>query len=672
MSSTQDLHPGQLIRAVQALRALAQELSTLAHSADDPDAFLRTFLDRIIERFGASCGAVWQRSAADTWQLRQGLQLEQYLSDDELLAQRAVLNAAQSSPTPLVIPPGNVAELENPGSYVLVVSSVPLKAGGHAAIQLFFTPDRPAAVYQSVARFLHDVSQVVAECLDRHAAVRDAAHQSAVAQLHEFARQVHQSLDLRAVCYAIANEGRRLVGCDRLSLAVPRRGDYRLEAISGQDEFDHRSEAVRTLERLAQVVGRVREPLWYNGDATKLPPQIQQAVRECADVSGCCSVAVVPLVAETSDASDQDAQARSQHRAVPPLVGMLILEQFTRPRTMDEARGRLQAVSEQATLALRNALEHRSLFLMPLWKWIGGSAVMQRTRRWPCWALIVAGLAMATMLLALIPGDFALEGRGTLEPVVRQDVFTAVPGVVQVVYADHGQQVRQGQPLLELRNVDLEVEQARLHGELSSTAERLASVRTSLLNRQPLTDVERTRLAGEEAQLRQKLASLQLQIDLFKLRLAQLEVVSPINGEVISWDVRKSLTNRPVQPGQLLLTVARTDAQWELLVDMPENRMGHVLAAWNESGGKPLEVTFMLASEPGTTYRGQLLEVHDRAKEDPVEGSTVRLRVRFDQSILNQPRAGAAATVKVHCGRRSLGYVWLHDVWEFIESRVLF
>jgi hypothetical protein len=401
MSSTQEFHPGQLLRAVQALQALAQELRAMAQAADDPDAFLRTFLERITEQFGALCGAVWQRSSTDIWQLRQGLELEQYLSDDELLAQPDILDAAHAKPAPVVVPYSRAGEPAGRNTFILVISHVALNTGGHVAVQLFFRPDRGTAVYHNVARFLQDVSQTVADCFARHAAVRDEAQRNAVAHLHEFTRHVHQSLDLRTVCYAIVNEGRRLVGCDRLSLAVMHRGRFCLEAISGQDEFDRRSEAVRSLEALANVVGKVREPLWYNGDAAK----IQQAVRECADVSGCCSVAVVPLVAESADAAEQHAQSRSQ-QLPPPLVGMLILEQFTRPRTMDEARGRLEAVSDQATLALRNALEHRSLFLMPLWKWIGGSAVVQKTGHWPRWALIASGLALETVFKCLfrVPG----------------------------------------------------------------------------------------------------------------------------------------------------------------------------------------------------------------------------------------------------------------------------
>ena len=36
------------------------------------------------------------------------------------------------------------------------------------------------------------------------------------------------------------------------------------------------------------------------------------------------------------------------------------------------------------------------------------------------------------------------------------------------------------------------------------------------------------------------------------------------------------------------------------------------------------------------------------------------------------PARAPTVTAKVYCGRRPLGYVLLHDVIEFIQSRVLF
>jgi hypothetical protein len=50
----------------------------------------------------------------------------------------------------------------------------------------------------------------------------------------------------------------------------------------------------------------------------------------------------------------------------------------------------------------------------------------------------------------------------------------------------------------------------------------------------------------------------------------------------------------------------------------------------------------------------------------------VRLLVDIDKNDLTDPRPDATATAKVHCGRRSIGYVWLHDLFEWFQTRVLF
>jgi hypothetical protein len=59
---------------------------------------------------------------------------------------------------------------------------------------------------------------------------------------------------------------------------------------------------------------------------------------------------------------------------------------------------------------------------------------------------------------------------------------------------------------------------------------------------------------------------------------------------------------------------------------------------------------------------------------DKTTGSTVLVTLTFDRAAIRpeQLRPGATVTAKIHCGRRSLGYVWLHELWETIQSRVLF
>ena len=79
-------------------------------------------------------------------------------------------------------------------------------------------------------------------------------------QLEDFTRTVHVSLDPREAAYTIANEGRRLVECDRVSVAIRKGRKCYIEAVSGQDLFDKRSNTIRLLGKLATAVVASGDP----------------------------------------------------------------------------------------------------------------------------------------------------------------------------------------------------------------------------------------------------------------------------------------------------------------------------------------------------------------------------------------------------------------------------
>ena len=91
-----------------------------------------------------------------------------------------------------------------------------------------------------------------------------------------------------------------------------------------------------------------------------------------------------------------------------------------------------------------------------------------------------------------------------------------------------------------------------------------------------------------------------------------------------------------------------------------------------------LEVTYILATEPGTRHKGRVAEIHRSAEVRGDEGNTVLIKVAIDKAEMKQLREqqklrpGAAVTAKVYCGRRPLGYVLLHDLISFVQSRILF
>src|SRR5262249_58345059 len=92
-------------------------------------------------------------------------------------------------------------------------------------------------------------------------------------QREAFARQIHNSLNPTEVAYLIANESRRLIECDRVSVALRTSGRTRVEAISGADVVEKRSNLVQLMRKLFDAVLKWGEKLVYNGtkDDT-LPP----------------------------------------------------------------------------------------------------------------------------------------------------------------------------------------------------------------------------------------------------------------------------------------------------------------------------------------------------------------------------------------------------------------
>ena len=42
--------------------------------------------------------------------------------------------------------------------------------------------------------------------------------------------------------------------------------------------------------------------------------------------------------------------------------------------------------------------------------------------------------------------------------------------------------------------------------------------------------------------------------------------------------------------------------------------------------------------------------------------------VEFDKQQVPALRPGGTADAKIHCGRRALGYVWLADLYHYIQS----
>ena len=221
-------------------------------------------------------------------------------------------------------------------------------------------------------------------------------------QADSFARATHESLDLKETAYIVANEGRRLIGCDRVSVAINKGRNCKVQAISGQDTIENRSNIVTALNNLATRVVAAGEPLWHDGATEDLPPQIEEALEDYVDQSYGRNIAVLPLrEPERRLGVDNESGAAGEidrdnaHRG--EVIGALIVEQIESDIPEDVFRARCDLVYEHGTRAIANSRAHSNLFLMPLWRALGRATWVLRARTLPK-TIGIVGLLLAVVL----------------------------------------------------------------------------------------------------------------------------------------------------------------------------------------------------------------------------------------------------------------------------------
>ena len=677
MSSYEQPVDAQLIEQTKRqIQSLVAEIAQLTKQNVAPAEFYGEFLGRVVSALAAIGGAVWTTGEDGRLTLQYQINLQQtnLREDEEKQARHGrLLYKAMASGEGVLVPPhsgfGDEDEAANPTDFLLVIGPLRTDLEMVGLIEIFQRSEAAPNVQQGYLRFLLQMCELAGDFLKSHQLRHYSDRQVLWARLEDFTRSVHASLEPIQTAYTIANEGRRLIECDRVSVAIRRGNHCTIEAVSGQDVFDKRSNTVRLLGRLATAVVATGDPVWYAGDTRDLAPQVEDAVQEYVDEAHSKMIAVLPL---GRPKPDQEIELDEREDSELP-IGALIIEQIEDNRVAPALSQRVEVVCRHSSTAMANAMEHQSLFLMPVWRLIGKSRFLVKARTLP--KTISISIAVLLVLVALVvwPANFDLHSKGTIEPVDRCDVFAGVDGVVYDIRVEHGKWVHKGDVLMKLRNTDLEVAKTDIDGQRIQARERVFAVQHVLSSERQLRPEERNRLYGELAEAKEKLLSLDIQAKLYEQKLQELEIKSPIDGQVVTWDLENRLLHRPVQRGQALLRVANPKGDWQLELHMAEDRMGYVGRAQLEIA-EELPVTYILATEPGTTRKGTVKEVEQSAEVRGEEGNTVMIKVTIDKNEIDAAnlRPGATVTAKVYCGRRCIGYVWFHDLVAFIQSRVLF
>jgi hypothetical protein len=685
MSSQQSSVNSETIEQTkQQIRSLVSEISQLSKSDLTAEEYYGAFLQRIVQALAAGGGAIWIAGEGRRLQLTYQINIAETLLDptsEGASRHSRLLNYAMQTGEGHLIPPLSGASDEraggNPTEHLLVIS--PLRSDGvvEGLVEIFQRPDSPPATQRGYLRFLDQMAELAGEWLKTQKLRQFSDRHSLWAQADHFSRLVHDSLDLRETAYAVANEGRRLIGCDRVSVAMLKGRKCLVEAVSGQDTMEARSNVVALLGKVASKVVATGEPLWYEGSTEDFPPQIEQAVEEYVDESYTKSMVVLPLrrPRDPDEVAHEQSQGQAERGHVGEVIGALIVEQIESELPRAIIAPRLDLVYEHSARALTNSTDHSTLFLMPVWKAIGKAAWIIRARTLPKTLAIAALILLIVGTLTFVHKDFYLKANGALQPVGKREVFIDVGGTVTAVHVKDQDEVKQGDVLVELRNTDLEVQREDLTGQFKAAVEQLNAAkdaRSSLEGDENVTGADRVRVLGQIKEWEARLDSLKKQRGLVEDKRERLKIRSPIDGQVmLSWDVEKSLMNRTLETGQVLMSVAQMDGNWEVVLFMPERRMGHIDNADREME-ESLKVSYILATEPKTTREGSVVDIKRITQMDEEDGNVVRIRIDIDDSDIRDPRPGSTVTGKVLCGRRAIGYAWFHEAVEWLQANVFF
>jgi multidrug efflux pump subunit AcrA (membrane-fusion protein) len=675
----------QVERAKREIQGLVHEIAELSKSQISPADFYDAMLNKVVAALAAPGGAVWTVSDNGGLQLAYQINLRITGLYENSIAQqqhgRLLHQVLQGSEGALVAPHSGAGDATdsdeeaaaNPTDYLLVLAPVHNDQGAQGVVEIFQRTGARVTTQRGYLRFLLQVCEFAGDFLKARRLQHLSEKQTLWEQLESFTRTAHEKLDVRETAYTIVNEGRRLIGCDRVSVAIRRGSRCPIEAVSGQDTFDKRSNVTVLLSKLAAAVTKTGEDVWYTGDTSDMAPQVEEALDAYVDESHTKAIAILPL----TEPRDEEAKFVSEEEREPPVViGALIVEQMVDSRTPDGFLQRVDVVRTHSSTALTNALEYEGLFLMPVWRALGNSTRYFRGRALPKTLAILGAIAGALAFMCFWPAELKLEGDGRLKPTARQSVWAEANGNVDKVHIKHDDLVTKGQLLISQRSIDLEKEITQKQGERNSTIQKLLANERMLRSGDELTETETDQIYSEIRQLQKQIAALNETLDLLKKQQELLQIRSPIDGRVVTFDVENLLLNRPVSRGEELLEIADPTSDWELEVLMPEYRMGHVAKAAQASAEGALPVTFYLALNPKKQLEGRVVEVHRSAEVRGDDGNTVLIRVSFDQQalrdVISDPKIGATATAKIHCGQRAIGYVWFHDLIDFVRAKILF
>lgn len=462
-------------------------------------------------------------------------------------------------------------------------------------------------------------------------------------QLFKFSNCCHSSLDLETVSRHVVVGGEKLLGADRVWLFTSQRSNSpKLLACSSVSEVDSRSEDLSFVSGVAEEALQLRKSTFASHDDLE------------------------SLGAERSSTFKYLKRFKSNGLYVCLISGdlttdVLIVECF-QPHDRLQVATNLSKVPIAIRPALANAREHESIPFRNTLKGFSGGRKLESFG----WRRIAA-LALPIGLLAtfFIPINFEIPVEGQLRPVVERQVFAPTSGTVTSLLVDYGDQVAAGEKILVLHSADYQLKLKQTQGELLSASKELESAQ--LLRSQASEsgdELEVGQLTSRIEQVSLKIRSLNEKNEFYLNQVASLTLNAPVVGKVTTENTQQTLMNRPVAAGDPLVSIAEIDGQWHAELEIKSVDMSYL--DQQERDGH--SIRFRSLASIQREHEGRITEIEGFNSIDENGDVSVRAFVPIDKKDFEHLRVGTPITGTIHCGRRSIAFVWTRELRDFLRT----
>jgi hypothetical protein len=698
-------NPADASKPIRKIDQAFEDVARLSGSDTPPANFFQEFLEKTLNGIEAPAGAIWIKNVQGFLQLQCQVNIDNVGLDRHKNGRQShneLLRQAFQTAKPILLEPfGSTGILEgipagNPTDFVVLLAPILLDEKTPVGlVEVWQEPRWDARVKRIHLNYLVQMAGYASTYVKTQQGRQTASHEQLWTQLESMTCQMHASLDPTIVSYHVANEGRRLIGCDRLSVAIREAKKAKIEAVSGADVVEKRSSQIQLMRKLADAVFKWDEKLVYRGVKDDgLPPDVYHALDEYLAQSPAKLLVFQPL--HDSREKDKDTKEQKPQRS----RSALLMECFEPPQQPEPILARLDVIGRHAASALYNAVEMRKIPLGPLWKPIlklqeglGG--------RVKFYTYLITAVALAVILaMIFVPYELKMDSKGQLLPEQRLPVYASHAGYITRVNVKPDEPFDRSQVLLEMWDTELQAQMQTAKNKLAEAQQKVVVLQREM-NKTTVQDpvkVETDLISARQEILAADGDIRRLMIN-FKADPAnpgRFQVMSPefdpknARKQEPKWlvitgsDFRSELQDRHVKPSDPLLRIGEINGAWEIEIRIPEKHIGQVRKAFKTNDpDEEIDVDLKLQSYPNATFRGKLAQKKiapaavpnkdEHNETEPVVYAYVRITgddIPADEQIpRNLYLTGVEVKANIRCGKHAMGYSLFYGLIEFVNQK---